>query len=43
MKRWAMIIVAFFVVMFIADGILIYLAVSNPDTIVESYHDEANR
>ncbi len=43
MKRWPMIIVAFFVVLFIANGFLVYFAVSGQDQVVESYANTQNR
>jgi hypothetical protein len=40
MKRVPMMIVAFFIVLFVADGILLWVALTNQDEVVASYRTE---
>jgi hypothetical protein len=35
-----MMIIGFFIILFIADGILLWVALTNPDEIVASYRTE---
>lgn len=40
MKRVPMLIVLFFIILFIADAILLWVALSHPDKVVASYQTE---
>ncbi len=40
-KRWPLAIVAFFLVVFGANALLVHLALSHPDPVVDSYEQEA--
>ena len=37
MRRWPIAIIIFFVLLAAGTGVVVYLAMSNPDPVVESY------
>lgn len=37
MKRWPLAIILFFVILVIADAYFVFVALDNPDPVVESY------